>query len=41
MHTNQVPANKAKVAFLQLGNLMIETYAEGGNGLDGASITSL
>mgnify|MGYP000102115142 CR=1 FL=1 len=31
MHTNQVPANKAKVAFLQLGNLMIETYAEGGN----------
>ena len=25
MHTNQVPANKAKVAFLQLGNLMIET----------------
>ena len=36
MHTNQVPANKAKVAFLQLGNLMIETYAEGGNGLDGA-----
>lgn len=36
MHTNQVPANQAKVAFLQLGNLMIETYAEGGNGLDGA-----
>lgn len=24
------------VAFLQLGNLMIETYAEGGNGIDGA-----
>lgn len=36
MHTNQVPANQAKVAFLQLGNLMIETYAEGGNGIDGA-----
>lgn len=36
MHTNQVPANQAKVAFLQLGNLMIETYAEGGNGLVGA-----
>jgi len=37
MHTNQVPANKAKVAFLQLGNLMIETYAESGYGPDGAS----
>ena len=36
MHTNQVPANQAKVAFLQLGNLMIETYAEGGNGIGGA-----
>lgn len=36
VHTNQVPANGAKVAFLQMGNLMIETYAEGGNGLDGA-----
>ena len=36
MHTNQVPANQAKVAFLQLGNLMIETYAEGGNGLVGS-----
>lgn len=36
MHTNQVPANQAKVAFLQLGNLMIETYAEGGNGIEGA-----
>lgn len=24
------------VAFLQLGNLMIETYAEGGNGIEGA-----
>ena len=35
MHTNQVPANQAKVAFLQLGNLMIETYAEGGNGIEG------
>ena len=36
MHTNQVPANQAKVTFLQLGNLMIETYAEGGNGIEGA-----
>ena len=36
MHTNQVPANQAKVTFLQLGNLMIETYAEGGNGIGGA-----
>lgn len=26
MHTNQVPANQAKVAFLQLGNLMLEIY---------------
>lgn len=36
VHRNQVPGNGAQVAFLQLGNLIIETYAEGGNGLDGA-----
>lgn len=36
IHTNQVPANGAAVAFLRLGNLVIETYDEGGNGLDGA-----
>ncbi len=35
-HQNQVPASGAQVAFLQLGNLIIEAYAEGGNGLDGA-----
>ena len=35
-HQNRVPANGAQVAFLQLGDLVIETYAEGGNGLDGA-----
>ena len=35
-HRNTVPANGAGVAFLQLGDLMIVTYAEGGNGLDGA-----
>lgn len=36
VHRNQVPGNGAQVAFLQLGDLIIETYAEGGNGLDGA-----
>lgn len=35
-HTNVVPSNGAKVAFLRMGNLVVETYAEGGNGLDGA-----
>ena len=35
-HRNRVPANGAEVAFLRKGNLVIETYAEGGNGLDGA-----
>lgn len=35
-HRNQVPSNGAQVAFLRLKNLVIETYAEGGNGLDGA-----
>lgn len=35
-HRNRVPSNGADVAFLQLGNLIVETYAEGGNGLDGA-----
>ena len=35
-HRNRVPGNGAQVAFLQLGDLVIETYAEGGNGLDGA-----
>ena len=41
MHTNQVPANQAKVTFLQLGNLMIETYAEVATALEAQSITSL
>ncbi|MBS6194049.1 MAG: VOC family protein [Clostridiales bacterium] len=35
-HRNTVPANGAPVAFLRLKNLVIETYGEGGNGLDGA-----
>lgn len=35
-HRNQVPSNGAQVAFLRMKNLVIETYAEGGNGLDGA-----
>lgn len=29
-HTNVVPSNGAKVAFLRMGNLVVETYAEGG-----------
>lgn len=35
-HRNQVPSNGTQVAFLRMKNLVIETYAEGGNGLDGA-----
>lgn len=35
-HRNQVPSNGVQVAFLRMKNLVIETYAEGGNGLDGA-----
>lgn len=34
-HRNRVPEG-AKVAFLRMGNLVIETYEEGGNGLEGA-----
>jgi lactoylglutathione lyase len=35
-HRKKVPATGVDVAFLGLGNLMLETYEEGGNGLDGA-----
>ena len=41
MHTNQVPANKAKVAFLQLGNLMIELMPRAATVWTVPSITSL
>ena len=39
MHTNQVPANQAKVAFLQLGNLMPIPTPMSARLMDGASLT--